>query len=189
MTGDTDRTRRRQSQRIPIRSAVPEDEPFLRELQGLLPEPSPQLLTYGLSAGTVLVTTDTVSGTKATSQGDTTSGTKATAEGDTGAAHTTETQPATATGTPVGYLLATHGADTHLAELVVAPDARREGRGSALLAALLARRPDGERVTLAVDAENDAAQSLYRAFGFEQVGTSDTLFENGTALVFERSVV
>jgi ribosomal-protein-alanine N-acetyltransferase len=117
----------------------------------LLPEPSPGLLSYGLSTGTVLVTT-------------------------------------AGAGRLVGYLLATHGDDTHLAELVVAPAYRREGRASALLSVLLARRPDGERVTLAVAADSEPARSLYREFGFERVGTSETLFDDGTALLFERSV-
>lgn len=165
MTGDTDRSVQRRLPTATVRTAVADDERVVRQLQGLLPEPSPQLLSYGLSAGTVLVTTS----------------------GDS-IASTTGTQTSRATGTPVGYLLAIHGPDTHLAELVVAPDFRREGRASALLATLLAQCPDGGCVRLAVARRNEAAQSLYQGFGFEQVRSSDTLFEDGTALVFERTV-
>lgn len=165
MTEGTDRCAQRRLRDVPIRTAVPDDEPALRRLQGLLPEPGPQLLSYGLSAGTVLVTTS---------------------HGSTGSL--TGTPESRTNERPVGYLLAIHGPDTHLAELVVAPDFRRSGRASALLAALLAQRPDDERVTLAVARGNEAAQSLYREFGFEQVGTSDALFEGGTALILERSV-
>ncbi len=154
----------------PIRTASPDDEPFLRQLQGLLPEPSPELLSFGLSAGTVLVTTAQ----------------DLSAHSDLSPA--TVTPPLSATGIPVGYLLPIYGAGTHLAELVVAPSARRQGRASALLAMLLAQRPDGERVTLSVAGTNEAAQSLYRSFGFEQQGSSETLYEAHRALLFERIV-
>lgn len=184
MTGRADRDARREPPARPIRTAVPDDEPFLRQLQGLLPEPSPELLSYGLSAGTVLVTT-AVRPT-AESRASSATATRTSSANGTPAPSTARASPAT--GIPVGYLLPIGGAETHVAELVVAPDARREGRASALLAALLAQRPDGERVTLSVAADNEAATSLYRSFGFERIGSSDALYEDGRALLFERIV-
>ncbi len=142
----------------------------MRRLQGLLPEPSPELLAYGLSTDAVLVTT--VPQAEA---------------GEQTASATAATAAPQSTGVPVGYLLAIRGPDTHLAELVVAPNVRREGRASALLSALLSRLPADERVTLAVAPDNEAAQSLYRSFGFEHVETDHTLFEAGPAFVFERA--
>jgi ribosomal-protein-alanine N-acetyltransferase len=150
----------------------------LRRLQNLLAEPSPELLSFGLRAGTVLVTTaddSDVSPSTVTSPSST-------------PATVAPPSSTSATDVPVGYLLPIEGTGMHVAELVVAPAARREGRASALLATLLARLPDGERVTLSVAASNQAAQSLYRSFGFEQIGTSDTLYEDEQALLFERIV-
>ncbi|WP_435124701.1 GNAT family N-acetyltransferase [Halobaculum sp. D14] len=69
-------------------------------------------------------------------------------------------------GVPVGYLLATGDpGNRHLAELVVHPDHRREGRARALLDAVC--RASAGRVTLLVHPENDAAIALYDEFGFE----------------------
>lgn len=167
----------------PVRPARPAEEPAIRQLQALLSEPSPELLTYGLSTGSVLVTlaseiTPESSSLDAVSKSSPPS--SATAEvarhADGGAGRTR----------PVGYLLAIRGTETHLAEIAVDPEFRREGRASALLSRLLAERPPDERVTLTVAADNEAAQSLYRSFGFEHVDTDDALFEGGEALVFAR---
>ncbi|KAB1194824.1 GNAT family N-acetyltransferase [Haloferax sp. MBLA0076] len=70
---------------------------------------------------------------------------------------------------PVGYLL---GVGDHLAELVVAPDARREGRATALVEAYQARHSDAS-LTLLVHPENEGARACYDALGFrhdERVG-------------------
>ncbi|MFB6096141.1 MAG: GNAT family N-acetyltransferase [Haloferacaceae archaeon] len=130
----------------PVRSA---DEADLERLQSHLPEPSPALLSYGVTAGSVLVTTG----------------------------------PADR---PVGYLLAVSGEQTHLAELVVAPAYRREGRASALLAELFERLPEGQRVTLAVAPDNQAALALYREHGFEHEETRPDFFAGGAALLLAR---
>jgi ribosomal-protein-alanine N-acetyltransferase len=68
----------------------------------------------------------------------------------------------------------------HLAELVVAPAHRREGRGGELLDTLRSR-VEGS-VTLAVGPENDAALALYRSRGFEPVRRLPDYFERGPAL-------
>lgn len=54
-------------------------------------------------------------------------------------------------------------------ELVVAPDARRQGIGSALLDALAARTA-ADRLWLTVRAADDAAQAFYASQGFSQIG-------------------
>ncbi|RDI72345.1 GNAT family N-acetyltransferase [Halopelagius longus] len=90
---------------------------------------------------------------------------------------------------PVGYLLAVDSADGgHVAELVVAPAHRREGRASELLTAYLRERPAGTRVTLTVAPDNEAARSLYEAHGFEVAGRRRDFFESGDAVVYERTV-
>jgi len=70
---------------------------------------------------------------------------------------------------PVGYVLAIGDGDTHVAELVVHPDHRREGRARALLRAVIARREPADRVTLTVAADNDPARSLYESVGFRRI--------------------
>lgn len=62
--------------------------------------------------------------------------------------------------------------DAHVTTISVHPDWRRRGIGRQLLLALidLATRIRARRMTLEVRASNEAAQALYRAFGFEVVG-------------------
>jgi len=86
---------------------------------------------------------------------------------------------------PVGYLLYVRGDATHVAELVVAPARRREGRARALLGALF-ERVDG-RVTVAVAPDNDPALACYRALGFEHDARLPTFYDGEPALRLERS--
>ncbi|MFC7115982.1 GNAT family N-acetyltransferase [Natronoarchaeum sp. GCM10025703] len=84
---------------------------------------------------------------------------------------------------------APRGESAYLAELVVAPDARREGRASALLAATMARLPD--RVTtlsLAVSPDNDAARSLYEDAGFHVVDVDPEYYDGDPALLLARTL-
>ncbi|WP_410766654.1 GNAT family N-acetyltransferase [Haloferax sp. DFSO60] len=67
---------------------------------------------------------------------------------------------------PVGYLLAI---GDHLAELAVAPGFRREGRGTDLIDAYHAQRPDSQ-LTLFVYPENAVARACYESLGFEVDG-------------------
>lgn len=133
-----------------VRPARREDEPALRALQSLLPEPSPGLLAVALSSGSVLVST----------------------EDDR----------------PVGYLLPLYGDGAHVAELVVAPANRREGRATALLDALAALLPDGERLTLLVERENRAARACYEAAGFRRLALRPDAFESGEGILYEHRV-
>lgn len=92
-----------------------------------------------------------------------------------------------ADGRVVGYLLpvdAPNRAGVHLAELVVAPDHRREGRARGLLAAVIddANGP----VTLQAHPDNDAALALYDEFGFDVVDRRADAYVDGDALVLRR---
>ncbi len=89
-------------------------------------------------------------------------------------------------GAPVGYLLAVggfDGRDVHLAELVVAPEARRSGVGGALLDACCAR---SGAVTTLVAPDNEAALALYRSREFERVDRRPDAFAGGPALALRR---
>jgi ribosomal-protein-alanine N-acetyltransferase len=83
--------------------------------------------------------------------------------------HGGEVLVATAAREVVGYTLVVPGSGCwYLAELAVAPDARRAGHGSRLVAAVAARA-DGEgelRVTVAAD--DDRARAFYAALGFRR---------------------
>jgi ribosomal-protein-alanine N-acetyltransferase len=155
-----------------VRHALPDDESRLRDLQGHLDEGAPALLDAALSGtfGECLV-----------------------AVGD----------PDSNSRRPVGYLLAVDGdggvpsshvapddalggeTSIHVAELVVAPEARRQGHASALLATLLARHPEAT-LTLTVAPDNDAARALYERFGFEVSSTLPDFFDDGPGLLLVR---
>ncbi|USZ67449.1 GNAT family N-acetyltransferase [Halorussus salilacus] len=85
---------------------------------------------------------------------------------------------------PVGYLVAFHDGEAgYVAELVVAPECRREGRARRLLGAAFDRlRESGcSRVRLAVHPENDAARRLYESLGFEEVDREEGFYADGSA--------
>jgi ribosomal-protein-alanine N-acetyltransferase len=143
---------------VPVRPARPSDGPLLERLQSHLEEPSPSLLDAAPALGPLLVST----------------------AGDAAAGRET----------PVGYLLAvtTDDDDAYLAELVVAPTARREGRASALLTAFLDRRPPESRVTVTVAPHNAAASALYESHGFTVADRLEGFFDSGDGLRYERTV-
>ncbi len=163
-----------------VRRALPDDESGLHDLQSHLDEGAPALLGAALSGtfGECLV-----------------------AVGDPDSEGFEDTNSNAAR--PVGYLLAvegdggvppssvalddTLGGDTsvHIAELVVAPAARRQGHASALLATLFARHP-GATVTLTVAPDNDAARTLYERFGFEVSRELPDFFDDGPGLLLVR---
>ncbi|WP_280535582.1 N-acetyltransferase [Halopenitus sp. POP-27] len=123
-----------------VRPARPGDSLPLHRLQRYLTDPSPALLEYGLTAS------GSAGGTVLVS----------TAIDEDGAESV------------VGYALLIDAPETrHLAELVVDPAVRREGRARELLAA--ARSGVDTPVTLLVAAGNEAARSLYTSCGFRPV--------------------
>lgn len=154
-----------------VRPAVPEDGGALTSLQSELPRPNPDLLRGALSADLGRVLVSTVDGCE---------------DG----------------GIPVGYLLAlgrTAGppvggererapsadeAGAYVAELVVAPGHRREGRATELLSRLL--RGVGGWVTLTVAPENESARACYRSLGFEVLRREPEFFDGDPALVMGR---
>ncbi|WP_435062646.1 GNAT family N-acetyltransferase [Halobaculum sp. EA56] len=140
-----------------VRPGRPADEPALRALQGYLREPSPDLLAHGLRTGAVLVD-------------------------DVG---TEEDRSGSGPAGPVGYALPVAGDGVHVAELVVHPERRREGRATRLLSRVL-DGADG-RVTLLVAADNDAAGRLYEGLGFRRVERRPGFYDDGTdALLLAR---
>ena len=129
-----------------IRPATDGDAAAIATLQSHLDAPSPRLLAAAGTVGTCLV-----------------------AVVDDRSHSGRPTGTPTPGGRPVGYVLVIGDGDTHLAELVVHPDHRREGYGRALVDAVVDRQAPGTRVTIAVAADNDAARSLYESAGFAPV--------------------
>jgi ribosomal-protein-alanine N-acetyltransferase len=138
-----------------IRPARADDAAAVAALQSYLDAPSPRLLAAVGALGTCLV---------------------AVGGGD----ERNQAGPATAppVGDPVGYVLVIGEGDTHLAELVVHPDHRREGHGRALVDAVVADQAPGTRVTLAVAADNGPARSLYESAGFEPIDRRPEFYES-----------
>ncbi|NMG57099.1 ribosomal-protein-alanine N-acetyltransferase [Geitlerinema sp. P-1104] len=71
--------------------------------------------------------------------------------------------------------------EAHLTILAVHPDHRRQGIGQLMLWGLLraARQSQLSRATLEVNANNQAARSLYEQFGFREAGRRRGYYSNG----------
>ncbi|GAA0523433.1 ribosomal-protein-alanine N-acetyltransferase [Halorubrum aquaticum] len=146
-----------------VRPIRPADADRVRTLQAHLREPSPDLLEYGIAVDSGFVSV--ADGRAADDAGGSTAG----------------------GGPVVGYALpvdAPTRSGCHLAELVVAPDFRREGRARGLLAAVVddATGP----VTLQAHPGNDAALALYETCGFDVVDRRPGAYADGDALVLRR---
>lgn len=167
-----------------VRPGRPADRPTIRRLQTHLPDPAPELLDHGLRTGGVLVseggtgvpvgyllavgvTFGRLTGTGASPPPPETSG----GRGPPETADPPEAPDARGTDGRTG---------AHLAELVIAPGFRREGRARTLLDRLFAAT-DGP-ITVAVAPENEAARGLYRSAGFERIGRREEYFASGPAL-------
>ncbi|WP_411967129.1 GNAT family N-acetyltransferase [Haloferax sp. YSSS75] len=79
---------------------------------------------------------------------------------------------------PVGYVL---GVGDHLAELAVRPDARREGRATALVDAYHEHHPESP-LTLLVHPDNEGARACYDELGFREDERLDGAFDGDDAL-------
>lgn len=94
----------------------------------------------------------------------------------------------------LGYALALPGDPTadptvvYLAEIVVAPDARREGRGSALLDALADRFPEYDELRLTARATDEGALGFYRENGFWTLADLPDHFEDGDGVLLVRDL-
>jgi ribosomal-protein-alanine N-acetyltransferase len=89
-------------------------------------------------------------------------------------------------GDPTGYLVAFHDDEAgYVAEIVVAPEHRREGRARRLLAAAFdrLRETDCDRIRLAVHPDNDAARTLYDSMGFEGTGREADHYDDGSGAI------
>ncbi|WP_281194338.1 N-acetyltransferase [Halorubrum sp. F4] len=137
-----------------VRPIAPADADRVRTLQTHLRRPSPELLEYGVAVGAGFVSV---------------------------------AETASDDAPVVGYALpvdASTRPGCHLAELVVAPDFRRQGRARGLLAAIV-DDADGA-VTLQAHPDNDAALALYEACGFAVVDRRPDAYVDGDALVLCR---
>ena len=86
-------------------------------------------------------------------------------------------------GRPVGHLLALVVADeAEILTIAVRPLRQREGRGSALLDAVLTTWASRgvARVVLEVRVDNTAARALYARHGFAKVGERPAYYADGT---------
>lgn len=89
-------------------------------------------------------------------------------------------------GEPVGYALAIYGEDgAYVAELAVASERRREGRGRLLLSAVVDRlaRAGCETASLTVQPGNRVARALYEELGFEETARLDHYYGDGKPAV------
>lgn|GEM_PF-805272 len=170
-----------------IREAVEADRPALLALQSLLPEPAPDALGAALDGpGEVLVATD--GGVRKTTKSSSTARQNDSRSGDV------EPGARLAGGDrdrrrPIGYVFAMPGDDSaYVAELVVAPDRRREGIASRLFAQLFDRLEDRSvrLVTLAVSPDNDEAREFYEEWGFRAVDRDPEYYDGDPALLLAR---
>ncbi|GAA1440025.1 ribosomal protein S18-alanine N-acetyltransferase [Leifsonia poae] len=78
-----------------------------------------------------------------------------------------------------GLLSPAGAAEGDIQTIAVAPAARRHGLGRALMLALIgeARKRGAREVFLEVRADNPAAQTLYRALGFEEIGVRPRYYQ------------
>lgn len=77
------------------------------------------------------------------------------------------------------------GEDAHIVTLAVIPEERQKGVGSLLMVSLIqaAKERGARNLTLEVRSSNQAAQRLYRKFGFEGVGLRRDYYRTEDALV------
>jgi ribosomal-protein-alanine N-acetyltransferase len=70
--------------------------------------------------------------------------------------------------------------EIHILNIATRPEARRRGHGARLLKHILeeAKRASYKSIELEVRRSNEAAQALYRRFGFEQVGLRTRYYED-----------
>lgn len=77
------------------------------------------------------------------------------------------------------------GDDAHVTNLLVMPESRREGTGTALMVALIEAALDlgAAHLTLEVRSRNEAARGLYARFGLAPVGVRKGYYGDDDALI------
>lgn len=178
-----------------IRRAVSADGPHIRALQTELDSPCPDLLELALA------TTETELGPivlVAYSR-------DAPASRTPRDAHWERTSTDTgqyATRPPVAYVLfvpdsigrksgwvGVGGGRIYVAEMVVAPNRRREGYGTTLLSAIVARTSGETQLSLVVRANDERARSFYKEAGFEVIDELPHYYAEGdTGLLMGRRI-
>lgn len=78
----------------------------------------------------------------------------------------------------LGYAIALPGPTTTISELVVRPDARRQGRGRALVESLSPVETD--RLVVMTPVDNEPAVRFYEQLGFEHDGRTAGFYADGT---------
>jgi len=80
----------------------------------------------------------------------------------------------------IAFILAfREGEEIHIHDLAVAPQYRRKGIGSALLAALISSAGDARRLRLEVRVSNSPARAFYRKHGFKEVAVLPNYYADG----------
>ena len=77
----------------------------------------------------------------------------------------------------VGYAIALPARSATLSELVVAPRARRNGHGRALVESVAPA--DADRIVVTTPVENEAARRFYGALGFERDARQPGFYADG----------
>jgi len=187
-----------------IRDAVETDRPALLALQSLLPEPAPDALGEAIDGpGEVLVATG---GVRKTTKSSSAASQNASRSENANVSDLLDAGGDRDCRRPIGYVFAMPSDDrAYVAELVVAPDRRREGVASQLFTRLFdrlgdrgrqttsdgqsdrERSDDGVRlVTLAVSPDNDDAREFYEEWGFRTVDRDPEYYDGDPALLLAR---
>lgn len=156
---------------IEVRPGRPADRPAIRALRSALAHPTEDLLAPALErsgsidGGPVALVAVPVAGTRSGNESD-----------------------------PIGYALVVPGpvdaspAVVTVAELAVAPAARRAGVGTALVEAVAARFGDHDRLRITTRAADDRARDFYRTLGFEVREELDGYYDGEDAVRLDRPV-
>lgn len=93
--------------------------------------------------------------------------------------------------TPIAYALAIAADDVaYLAEIAVTPSAQGEGRGSALLGALIERFRDSSvtEIRLTARADDESVHAFYEDFDFEARQRIEEHYADGDGILFVRDL-
>lgn len=159
------------------RTALPADLPRLRALQACLEAPWPALLELAVGDGPV-DDAPLALGTEAEAPG---------GAGQDGPGPSIVGYALAIPGTPAfGVTVPENRGWVYIAEMVVAPGFRREGRGSALLDAVEDAFPGRDHLRLTARSDDDRALAFYRATGFRVDDRVHGYYEDSDGVVLVR---